>query len=114
MPLAPIQLRRVTTKAASARSSSAALAEAFQMPGSLAGQHLGLRPRPLDPQHRDHRRLAGGGVLAGGLAGLLRAAFGVQQIIGDLERRAEVAAIGGQHDAAAATARGPGSRRPRR
>ena len=58
--------------------------------------------------------LPAAGVLAGGLAGFLRGALGVQHVVGDLERRAEVAAIGRQQVPLRATARGPGWRRPRR
>ena len=46
--------------------------------------------RSLETEERRIRRFAGGGVLAGGLAQLVRGAFDVQDVIDDLKRQADV------------------------
>ena len=65
------------------------------MRGCLTRQHVRVRPGHFGSEYRDHGGLAGRRVLAGCLAGFFRGAFDVQQIVGDLERRAKVPAIGG-------------------
>ena len=64
------------------------------MRGRLPGQHVGLLTRSCNTEHCNHCGFAGRLVLAGALAGFLGAALGVQQIIGDLERRAQVPPVG--------------------
>jgi len=58
-------------------------------------RHQGGEPRvrALDAEQGDQRRLAGGGVLAGGLAERRRIALDVEQIVGDLEGLADRRAI---------------------
>ena len=68
--------------------------------------------RALEPQRRDERRLVPVGVLARALAERGRVAFGVEQVVGDLERGADRRAIGekrSEADAARAGERAPAS-----
>ena len=91
-----------------------ARSEAGQMVGRLAGKHRRMCPRPLGAECCDHRGLAGRGILAGGLAGFLGGALGIEQIVGDLERGAEVAAVGGEQMALRRRGTPEDGARPRR
>ena len=76
-------------EARSARKLSALVAERRQRGVGLRDQVDQPVARAVDAEHGDQRRLAGGGVLAGGFAERGGVAFDVEQVVGDLERLAE-------------------------
>src|SRR4051812_1949655 len=65
----------------------------------LAHQKRGLFARPFCTQNRHEGGLAGGGVAAHRLAGFLGRALDVEQVVGDLEREAEIVGIAAQRGA---------------
>ena len=88
--------------------------ETIEMCNRLIGQHICLFARPLDAQQGDEGRLAGAGILAHRLAHRSRIAFGVKQIVGDLEGQTDIMGIGLKRLALRDAAPCRGSRRPRR
>ena len=68
--------------------------EQFKMGDRLFGEHQGLGPRPLDAEDGNEGRLAGVGVLADFLAEVALGSQRIQEIVGDLERQAEIVGEG--------------------
>ena len=90
------------------------LLEQIKMGHRLSTNKPGLGARPLDPEDRDEGGLARGGVGADRLPGLGGRAFDIEQIVGDLEREAEIVRITAQRGAPLAGRLARESRRPRR
>src|SRR3712207_2469298 len=70
-----------------------ALGKSLQVVDRLVRQDFGLTPRPLGAQQADEGLLARLLVLAEALSDLLLFAFGIEQVVGDLEGEAEAACI---------------------
>ena len=92
-------MRRFTTISCDLSQKFRSFLEQIKMGNCLVHQQFGLRPRPLDPEDRDERGFAGGGVRADGLAGFGRPTLDIEQIVGDLEGEAEIVRIAAQRDA---------------
>ena len=60
----------------------------------IVDQRLEARPRGLDPEQRDKRRLAAAGILGHRLADRRFVALGIEQIVGELKGLAEGGGVG--------------------
>ena len=67
----------------------------------LVGDFVGAGTGAVEPEQVDERRLAGIGILLGALAQLFGGRFGVEQVVGNLEGKADAVGIGAQRLAVA-------------
>ena len=110
----PRQFLRATAKrAASFKIAALSAGKDIERADGLLRQSVAALARGLKAERGDERRLVAIGVLAGAFAERRFIGFDIENIVGDLKRRAERLAIARQRRAVPLHRRGRRSRRPR-